>query len=298
MNILGIETFLKIAQLRSITGTAEELHLSQSTVSHRLKLLEEAIGEPLIVRSKGRRSIELTPRGQAFVPLAERWLLLAKDTERFQNGAIERSLTVASIDSINAFVLGPFYREIAGMPGHPLDLDVRTYQSFQVQEMVEKHEIDIGFLVRKHTSRTLIFRPIFQERHVLIGSLGEDESVLIDPRELDPRYEVRANWSPDYLDWHNYYFDSSISPWVEVDTAALALNFFDNPKVWGIVPERAAALFRATAGLHVYRMPNPPPDRVCYQVEHRFPLENKRQAIDQFSSLLIAYLHKTGLRYP
>lgn len=295
MNLSMIETFLKIAELKSITATAQVLHLSQSTVSHRLRLLEESLGTPLIVRSKGRRSIELTPRGQAFVPLAERWLLLSKDTERFQNSPIHQNLTVASIDSINSFVLGPFYQEVAEMPGHPLHLDIRTYQSFQVQEMVEKHEVDIGFLVRKHTSRTLIFHPVFQERHVLIGQLGEDESREIDPRELDPRYEVLANWSPDYLDWHNYYFDSSISPWAEVDTAGLALNFVQNPKVWGIVPERTAALFRCVKGLHVYRMPNPPPDRICYQVQHRFPLENKQQAIRQFDDLLRSYLIRNKL---
>ncbi len=295
MNIETIETFLKLVEFKSVTGAAEALHLSQSTVSHRLKQLEEMMGATLIVRSKGRRGIELTPRGLAFVPLAERWVLLAKDTERFQNATIQQNLTVASIDSINAFVLGPLYREIAELPGHPINLDLRTYQSFQVQLAVENHEVDIGFLVRKQSSRSLIFRPVFRERHVLVGHLGDDETREIDPRELDPRYEIRANWGPDYLDWHNYYFDSSIAPWAEVDTAALLLNFVSHPRVWGIVTESSASLLRKTSGMQVYRMPNPPPDRICYQVQHRFPLENKQQAIRQFEELLTEYLARDSL---
>lgn len=295
MNTEIIKTFLKLVEFKSITGAAEALFLSQSTVSHRLKQLEETLGDTLIVRSKGRHGIELTPRGVAFVPLAERWILLSKDTEQFQNSVIGQDLIIASIDSVNAYALGPMYRDIAQLPDHPMNLDLRTYQSFQVQMALENHEVDVGFLVRKHPSRNLIFKPIFRERFVLIGHFDNDEGDEIDPRLLDPAYEVLLFSSIDYLDWHNYYFDSSISPWAEIDTPAMLLNFLENEKVWGIITESSAEFLKFHTGVKIYRMENPPPDRICYEVCHRFPLENKLAAIRMFDDYLEKYIETNPL---
>ena len=41
MNLAEIETFLMAVETKNITKTAENLFLSQPTVSHRLKALEE-----------------------------------------------------------------------------------------------------------------------------------------------------------------------------------------------------------------------------------------------------------------
>ena len=63
MNISEIETFLMIVKTKNITKTAENLFLSQPTVSHRLKSLEEELGVKLIARKKGHKQIELTSQG-------------------------------------------------------------------------------------------------------------------------------------------------------------------------------------------------------------------------------------------
>ena len=48
MNLADIETFLMIVKTKNITKTAENLFLSQPTVSHRLKLLEEELQVKLV----------------------------------------------------------------------------------------------------------------------------------------------------------------------------------------------------------------------------------------------------------
>ena len=50
MNQADIETFLMLVKTQSITKTAENLFVSQPTVSHRLKLLEEELGVSLMIR--------------------------------------------------------------------------------------------------------------------------------------------------------------------------------------------------------------------------------------------------------
>ena len=54
-----IEAFLSICRNKSISKAAEELYISQSSLSLRLKTLEEALGTPLLLRGKGKREDEL-----------------------------------------------------------------------------------------------------------------------------------------------------------------------------------------------------------------------------------------------
>ena len=68
MNLSEIETFLMIVKTKNITKTAENLFLSQPTVSHRLKSLENELQVNLITRKKGYKQIELTTQGEEFIP--------------------------------------------------------------------------------------------------------------------------------------------------------------------------------------------------------------------------------------
>ena len=55
-----LETFVTLANVQNISKTAQVLYISQSTVSHRLKKLEERVGEELIIRNKGAKYAHLT----------------------------------------------------------------------------------------------------------------------------------------------------------------------------------------------------------------------------------------------
>ena len=65
-----IETFLTVVSCGNISAAANELFVTQSTVSTRIQQLEEELGAQLVIRSRGHRNIELTSYGQAFVPIA------------------------------------------------------------------------------------------------------------------------------------------------------------------------------------------------------------------------------------
>lgn len=63
----ALHTFEAAARLGSFTAAAEELHLSTSTVSHRIRELEANLGFPLFERLP--RSLRLTDLGKAYVPV-------------------------------------------------------------------------------------------------------------------------------------------------------------------------------------------------------------------------------------
>ena len=70
LNFKSIDYFLTVVQEKSISKAAEELYISQSSLSLRLKTLEEALGTPLLLRGKGKREVVLTAAGQTFYELA------------------------------------------------------------------------------------------------------------------------------------------------------------------------------------------------------------------------------------
>ena len=73
--------------------TAENLYLSQSAVSSRLKALEEEMGCQLVLRSKGQRGVDPDAAGREFISVAERWKLLFEETEAVK----DRTLSVIRI---------------------------------------------------------------------------------------------------------------------------------------------------------------------------------------------------------
>ena len=112
MNLTNVQTFLRVVYCNSLMQAANELFVSQPTVTARLQQLETELHTVLLRRGKGVRAIELTPQGRAFVPLAERWVALETETSQFKAQQVYLPLSVACLDSINLYVLAPFFREL------------------------------------------------------------------------------------------------------------------------------------------------------------------------------------------
>jgi DNA-binding transcriptional LysR family regulator len=71
--------FVAVADTRHFTRAAQELHVSQPSLSQQIRALEQELGSPLFSRARG--NIALTDAGQALLPLARR-ILADADTAR------------------------------------------------------------------------------------------------------------------------------------------------------------------------------------------------------------------------
>ena len=74
-----IRAFLTVLQAGNISSAAARLYVTQPALSKRIQALEQELGYRLITRGKGMRELGLTPKGEAFVPVAERYLELWKE---------------------------------------------------------------------------------------------------------------------------------------------------------------------------------------------------------------------------
>jgi len=98
--------FLKIAQVGTISKAAEELHVTQPTLSRQLRDLEQQLGTQLFIRSK--RAMTLTAAGVLFQDRARQVTALISKTEvelKNQGSQLAGTLAIGCVESSVAQVL-------------------------------------------------------------------------------------------------------------------------------------------------------------------------------------------------
>jgi LysR family glycine cleavage system transcriptional activator len=113
-----LRAFEAAARCESVTLAAQELHVTQSAVSHQIKALETWLGVPLVQRSG--RGLGLTAEGAAYLPsLRSAFDQMASATARLQRPLRGNTLSVNSMASLSAQWLIPqlasFCAEVPGV---------------------------------------------------------------------------------------------------------------------------------------------------------------------------------------
>lgn len=297
MNLQIISAFLAIVRTGTISKAADELYLTQSAVSHRLKALEEEFGATLVVRHQGRQSVTLTRKGEEFIPIAERWLALLKDTNRLARSKERHYLAIASVDSLNIYLFPPLYRQLMHCSEMDLSLRIRTHQSNEIYTLLDKQEIDVGFVLRPLLLRNIKTQAVLHEKMVLIKrceGAGCTEIGSISVSELDPAKEFYIDWSPSFHSWHEHWWPAVARPELHVDTAALILQLMEDEDAWSIVSLSMAREFQKTQKYQIYNIVEEPPERVIYKLTHKYPKPGSMPAVALLEKYLAAFLQQQG----
>lgn len=80
LEIRHLKTLVGLKTTGSLVAAAEQLQLTQSALSHQLKVLEGYLGTPVLVRKT--RPMRFTPSGHKLLELADKILPLVEKTER------------------------------------------------------------------------------------------------------------------------------------------------------------------------------------------------------------------------
>lgn len=293
MNQAEIETFLMIVKTKTITKTAENLFLSQPTVSHRLKLLEDELNVKLLNRKKGYKQIELTTQGEEFIPIAERWLSLWQEMQLLQHGQEKLYLSIGCTDTLNTTIFFNLYRKILREEDPVLSLKIKTHYSQEIYEQVENHEIDLGFVYHHLHFKNITAEPVLREKMYIVQS-GETSlrKEILHTDELDPEEEVFLSWEANYQIWHDQWVGKGKRPRIEVDTFELLLNLISDDKRWFIAPISVVERIQALRPVYVSEIANhiQPPERVTYKIQHKYPKEATMKAVRIFEEKMESYL--------
>lgn len=270
MYTLDIETFLAVVQAQNISRAADELHLAQTTVSQRLKVLEQEMGLTLIERGKGIKTIRLTPAGEEFLKLAEQWNSIWNEAKLLQANGPRLSLVVGAVDSINNFVLPPIFRALNQHPV-PIKLQIHTSHSAELYFEIEKRQVDVAFVLREFSHPHVDVTKCFASPMVVLRLKKQDGQgrASVRPDELNPDRELFMPWGREYQAWHERWWNPLNPSRIRLDSANLLFNLLQEPDQWAIVPEVVARGVVGRGNYTIDYLTESPPNYTCYKLVHK-----------------------------
>ncbi len=144
LDISLLRTFLELNKTRQFGRTAENLYLTQSAVSARIKQLEEVLGVSLFQRF--RNNLQLTPQGERLIPHAEAMLNLW--TLTVQDVSLPESATQLVIGAPQSV----WEAQLSNLPIKLINKidDIHTraeaLDSQTILRRLQEHTLDIGFV--------------------------------------------------------------------------------------------------------------------------------------------------------
>jgi DNA-binding transcriptional LysR family regulator len=224
MELDQIRAFLAVAQNKSFTRAAEDLHVAQSTITTRIKLLEEQVGKPLFNRDS--RRVELTPAGLALQPYLQRALDLLREGESaaYLQGLFEERLVIGSLSSIWHYKLYPLVFEYRRR--HPqVALRTITGHSDDIVRRMLDGLIDVGLVYLPPHHPEIEVVPIYQDSLQLIGPPEYDPGLdPVTPSDLPQLPFLFMNWGSPFTEWYETEVGVGFLPTMQVDDTSFLLH--------------------------------------------------------------------------
>ena len=296
MNASLLFTFLSVARTQNISKSAFEMNQAQSTISKRLQQIENFLGQRLFERKKGSKRVELTPKGEAFIEIAERWLSLYDELDRLRLPESKMELRVAGLDSLNFSFLGELYRTI--IQAEPdLHLLVQSHFFQNMYSYVTEHKADVAFSFYHAMHPALRVVKLYSEPMVILKRSEKipRQAQSVHLSSLPQQYEIYVPWSPSHEIWRHSILKKNISPVITIYPVSLVPSMMSLEKHWSIVPLSFATYLQQHGNFEFFNLIPEPPLHSCYFISHRQPSANTNKAIQIFEKYLMEKIHSTFL---
>jgi len=238
-------TFLAVVDTGSFIAAAEQVHVTQSTVSTRIKSLEEQLGKTLFVRNKA--GAVPTPAGLQFQRHAQ-MLVRVWQQARLEVALPSGYQTVLAVGGQYSLWDGFLLRWLPWMRAHApeIALHAQLAPSGGLMQLMIDGTLDLAVMYTPQS------RPGFEVEH-----LFEEELVLVSSeprpsRELSERY-VYVNWGPEFQADHALNYPDRSATGLFFDLGTLGLNYLLENSASGYFPRRVVAPYVADRMLRVVR---------------------------------------------
>jgi DNA-binding transcriptional LysR family regulator len=165
-----LRAFSILARTGSFTATAQELHLSQSAISHAMKALEQEIGCRLLDRMG--KTVVLNQAGEQLLVHVEK-VLQEMDTARAELGRLGKwgssRLRIGASTTACQHVLPAVLREFKeSFP--QCAISIEPGDTPEMIDALRAHRIDLAVNLEPRREEPLEFRPLFADELVFITS--------------------------------------------------------------------------------------------------------------------------------
>lgn len=212
-----LKTFLEVSRTRHFGRAAENLFLTQSAISARIRQLEESLGVALFTRA--RNDIQLTPAGMRLTKYAES--ILSTWNRARQDAALKaedlESLAVGGMFSLWDIVLQDWLGQVhTRYPNLALQAESGG-QDLLVRKLLDG-ALDLAFMWEPPQMTELALEEIGQIRLVLVSTVAgrsADEAV--------GRGYIKVEWGTSFAIAHGRHFPDMPPPRLRVSHGRMAL---------------------------------------------------------------------------
>ena len=267
MTDIDIEVFLAVCRHKNISKAAEALHITQATLSIRLKALEEELGYALFLRGKGKRSLSLTAQGQVFYQLALQHQEILQKMRSVDQNISHQSLQLSTIDSVGNYLLPPVLERF--MEDYPqFSLSVYSMEAEAASFSILHGKTDMALSTAKMETDQIVATPFLRDPFTVLCSVDAPYPQRVTLSDLPPWHEVYVTWSAEYAFWHKSTFTDHPHQFHLELMGQLEL-FIARPNRWALVPKSVANHFRHSSKLRECVPTFPIPDRSIYILRHK-----------------------------
>lgn len=273
-----LKTFLEVSRTRHFGKAAENLYLTRSAVSFRVKQLESILGVALFERQ--RNNIQPTPAGERMLGHAEAvltaWERAKQDVSLSQLQSTQLAIG-AGPNIWDAYLQGYLQHLHVGLPGVALRTEVLTLTAMTRQLMDRTLDIAISFDPPKLDQFELI--QLGQINLLLVSRVAD-----IAVNDVQAGQYVKVDWGTAFNIIHAQEYANLPVPTLHTSSARIALDFILNNGGCAFLPEHLVQPLLAKGELHLVAGA----DAISRSVYVAFWAENDRlEQIKQAISFLI-----------
>ena len=262
MDIGALKTFLEVAKTRHFGHAAENLFVSQSTVSARIRALEESLATELFVRE--RSNIHLTKSGEALVSHAKSILTLwgrAKQ-ELAMPENIVHTLNIGGLSGLWDISLQNWLTDVSKMD-LPLAITANTYGASTMLQRIMNGTMDLAFMYDAPQGSNIFSHPLKTIRLRLVSS--SDKESIESALEND---FISVNWGLNFAVQFSTRFPEVRATRLNTGLGRIAVNYLKSNRGSAYLAEPAVAAAVA-AGELFYVKDAPTFERKAYAIYHQ-----------------------------
>ena len=231
MDIDELKTFLEVHRTRHFGQAAENLYISQSTVSARIRQLEQSLGVSLFTRE--RNNIQLTSAGKKLMVYAES-ILTSWTRARFEIGTEDEGQIpfiiggVPSLWDINLQSLLNYLHE--SLPEIALYAETDTPDIFL--RRIYEQTMDMAFIFDAPQTTDL---EIVEVTHVPLVMVSSHQGLTVN--DVFTNEYVLVDWGTSFASSHARHFRDAPSPTIRIALGRLAKDFILSQGGTAYLPE-------------------------------------------------------------
>ena len=245
MHVTNLKTFIAVTETGSFVGAAERVHVTQSTVSVRIRVLEDYLGVYLFDR--GKKGAVLTIDGQKFlktaVAIVNLWgqARIEIGLSASQESILRVGAQVSLWDGFMTTWLSSFK---SANPNIALRAEMAS--STDLIERLTNAELDVIVLYRPQYRPGYEAQIIFDEELILVSTVKHD------PEPLGQNY-IFMYWGPDFQADHSLNFPDIPVPEITMDIGTLGLEYIFEHGGSAYLPKRIVKKYLKEKRLYIVK---------------------------------------------